>query len=483
MRHSSSPLRLEPDALIVKPSNPAPPCKLSIVAVQADRTVVLESTGEILSFDDYCRALPYMTRHICVTFSPDMWLYLLHERWSHDPEWTWRVTVQRKPHHRHRQHVSYYGFRRKDRQSFTNLVLDASSVTNDLDTDLIALGRWVREFCNSYGLHLRASAAGIASQLLRHPMFYSEARRAVPRFINSTARDHLPGPYYESYVDPAQRMTAAMYIDQQAAYHYAALTTPLPHANSTRASGLTRGNGIYARAGGDLYQREIRKYGLIHARVTVPTISAKQHKFLPRSLRTPGEHDLWIWTNELPYLESFGLRVQHLISVWGTHERDYGIVKYARWAQRVSRENPHMKALLLMPYGALGRRPETVEIHTPHGEDDLLLAGQWVEGTRSHEINVPTYTANALQLGLIQAHVRTLSLDMARQLSAHEQEVISIYADGIFIKLDDTKTIPLFAPWRLKEGNLEVHLSESLRIPVRQAVRREYLHTNTPPKE
>lgn len=463
------------EARTLEPLKRSQPCTLPIVAVRPDKSVVSEETGQVISFADYCEKLPTLARHLVVTFSSDAWLWRLDQRWHNDPRWTWSVMVQKKPRAKMRQHVTYYGFRKARKQAFTNLVIDAGSFTDDTDTDLIELGQWVRDFANTHGLRMRASAAGIANQLLRHPDFYPEARRVVPLFINATAREHLPGPFYESYVDATQRIEAATYIDQQAAYHYAAMTTPLPNSNSVRACGYTHSSGVYARAGGELFQREMRKHGLVHAEVMVYPVPPKREKFTPRLLRKPGRQRAWIWTNEIPYLEKMGMQVLHLISVWGTEEVDRNIARYAQWAASMSKQHPHLKALLLMPYGALGRRPDTIEIHAPGGDDALLLAGRWIEGTHSRSVRAQTYTANALQLGLIQAHVRALSLDMARQLSNKGEEVISVYADGIFIRLDGAQQIPMFAPWRVKEDSLQLHLSESLRVPVRAKVRRDYV--------
>lgn len=464
----------------IEPMHPCKPCTLPIMAIDGRRNTVLsEDTGAVNTFESYCEQLPHIGRHLVITYSSDVLLWQLHERWKNHPRWTWGVMVQNKPHHKQRQHVVYYGFRKPRKQAFTNIVIDASSFTDDEDPDLLAVGKWVREFCNTYGLRVRASAAGIGTQFLRHPMFYPFPRRAVPRFINKAARRRLPGPYYESYTDAAQRITAAAYIDQEAAYHYAAQTTPLPNSNSIRACGYTHKDGIYARAGGELYERELKKHGLIHAKVYVPWLPSDRRKFVPRTMQKQGYKFLWIWTNELPYLESMGLRIVHLVSVWGTEELDKGIAKYAQWAQNLGKQDPRLKNLLLTPYGALGRRPTTFEMHRQSrpgelADGNLLLAGQWVEGTHSREIHAQTLTANALQLGLIQAHVRALSLDMARQLAAKGQEVISIYADGIFVR-NEGEQIPLFTPWRLKEDQLELHLTDSLRVPVRARVRRDYL--------
>lgn len=471
------------DGRTLEPLPRPDPCDLPIIAVRPDRTVIREDTGEILTFEEYRDALPDLPRHLVITFSSDAWLWALNDHWQGDPRWTWRVMVQRKPRTKMRQHVTYYGFKRegqhrigKDR-AFTNLVIDAGSFVHNppANLDLIQLGQWIRDFCNTYGLRVRASAAGVAGQLLRHPMFYAEVRRVVPGFINETARSHLPGPHYESYVDAAQQIQAAMYIDQEAAYHYAASRTPLPDANSIHARGHTRADRVYARRGGALYKQEMLTHGLIHAEITVPHLTPLQQKFVPRVMREPGRQSAWLWTNEIPYLEKMGMHIHHLISVWGSADVDRSIVKYAEWAADLGKGNPHLKALLLMPYGALGRRPETIEIHSPGGESELLLAGRWITGTRSREVQSQTFTSNALQLGLIQAHVRTLSLDMARQLSAKDHEVISVYADGIFIRLNDKRQVPMFAPWRLKGENLELHLNASLRVPVRQVVQREYM--------
>lgn len=467
----------------VEPAKPSKPCTLPIVAVRADHSVVCEEgvlpspVARMAFFEEYCELLPTLPRHILVTFSSDAWLYKLNERWQDDPRWTYSVMVQQKTSRSLRHHVSYYGFkpkRGKRRESFTNLVLDAGSFTKDMDADLMELGQWVRGFCNEYGLQLRASAAGIAGQLLRHPMFYPEARRAVPHFINMKARKHLPGPFYESYVDGAQRIEAAAYIDQEAAYHYAASVTPLPNANTVRAMGFIETDKPYARAGTELFDRELRKHGLIHAKVTMPRLRTKL-RFVPRAMRKPGSQLVWLWTNEVPYLKSLGMEIEYLVSVWGTEDVDLSMKEYAAWARDLSRENRHLKALLLMPYGALGRKPASITMHTPGGDEPLLLAGQHIEGTRKREVSVQTYTSNALQLGLIQSHVRALSLDMARQLADHGQEVVSVYADGIFIRLDDKRQMPMFAPWRMKGEDLELHLADSLRVPVRAAVRRDYV--------
>lgn len=485
----------------VKPKEPAKPSTRPVVALDAAGHVATESSEYL--FEYYRDHLHELPPHIMVCFSPETWLYLLHERWHDHPHWSWRVAVTNS-HGKQLQakRVAYYGFRDPQKKhNRYHLILDANSFFRKQDkpaVDLLELGVNVREFCNAHGLELRASAAGIATQLLRHPMFYPHPRRQVPHFINDVAREHLPGGHYEAYATPTQRLTAAHYIDQQAAHHYAAETTPLPNANSVRAIGYaktSRQDRVYARAGGPLYEREMRKHGLIKALVTVPSIPPDRTKrindehvliraggtWLPPLMRHPGEQIAYLWTNELPLLTSMGLQVHHLIATWGTDEVDDGIAKYAQWAQTTQEQYPAMKALLLMPYGLLARHKGTVTYHHPgDGTDTLILANQMLDNTRAKAVPTMPVTANALQLGLIQAFVRALSLDMAQQITAQGHEVLSVYADGIFIRLTKGKPIPLFAPWRVKDECI-IELNESLRVPVRRTVRRDYIAARETP--
>lgn len=431
------------------------------------------------------RTVVYLDPHVVVCYSPETWLWKLHEYWQHYPRWSWRVSVtNRRDTEIQNKRVLYYGFKRHSskRRNRYHLAVDANSFFRKQDQtveDLLQLGLDIRTFCNAHGLEMRPSAAGIASQLLRHPMFYPFARRRVPGFINEEVRPYLPGGYYEAYADPAQRLTAALYVDQESAHHYAAASTPLPNANSVRAIGYTRDSERgYARAGGILFERELQKHGLIKAHVDVPWRKPDERHFLPPVMQRPGRRVAYLWTNELPHLASLGLTIRSLIAVWGTDEVDSGMAKYAEWARAVQQQYPALKALLLMPYGLLARHRSKVTYHHPGGKNTLILANQFLDDTSAREVVTQPDTANALQLGLIQAFVRALSLDMAQQLTAQGHEVVSIYADGVFVRLTKGKSIPLFAPWRVKEECL-LELDESLRVPVRRTVRRDYLLMRT----
>ncbi len=455
-----------------------------VVAIDPNGTVLTEPSG-FASFDEYMRNLLYLDPHIVVTYSPETWLSKLHDYWREHETWSWRVAVTNK-HGRALQNkrVAYYGFRDpKKKRNRYNVVIDAQSFFRKQDADaydLLTLGMSVRAFCNAHNIEIRASAAGIAAQLLKHPMFYPFARRRVPGFINEAARPYLPGGHYDAYMDTGQRLEAVYYIDQEAAHHYAAQTTPLPNANSVRAVGYTKGKDDrpYARHGGRLYAKELRKHGLIKAKVKVPWLHPDTQKFAPPVMRTEGERVAYIWTNELEYMESLGLRVDYIIGVWGTEEVDKGLAKYAQWARQVQAQHPEMKALLLMPYGLLARRRDVVTYHHPgNGHDSLILGKELLTDTQARTVPTHPDTANALQLGLIQAFVRALSLDMARQVTDGGHEVVSIYADGIFIKLTKGKSLPLFAPWREK-GEAQIQLAESLKVPARLKLKRDYQHVH-----
>lgn len=465
----------------VKPRKTSKLCVAPVVAVDADGYVLSETTGALVPFHTYAETLWELPRHLVVTYSPETWLWKLNKRWQDHPQWSWRVAVTNK-HGRPLQlkRVAYYGFRDpKRKRNRYHIVIDANSFFRRHDalaSDLLQLGIDIRTFCNAYGLEVRPSAAGIASQLLRHPMFYPFARRRVPGFINESVQPHLPGGHYDAFTDAGQRVDACSYIDQKAAYHYAAMTTPLPNANSVRAIGYVRSEEKkWARPGGYVYKRALENHGLIRAMVGIPWLPPAERRFAPRLMQKPGTRIAHIWTNELPYLESLGLRVLYLTAVWGTSEVDRGLAKYAQWAQQVQEQYPQFKALLLMPYGLLARRKSTTKLHHPDGNDPLILANQLLENTRATVVVNHPHTANALQLGLIQAFVRALSLDMAKQADADGHEIVSIYADGIFVRLTQGKQIPMYAPWRLKEEHLAIELTDSLRTPVTRRIKKSYI--------
>lgn len=465
----------------VKPRKPTEPTTREIIAIDPRVKFIVTDTGES-TFEEYAHTLWFAEPHIVVCYSPEVWLLRLHQLWRTVPVWSWRVATT-DAHGNTLQHkrVAYWGFRSPNKKAGTfHVIIDAQSFVRKAHKDIYelhAFGHAVRDFCNDFGLTVRASAAGIASQLLRHPDFYPELRRRVPHFINEQVRPHLPGGHYHAgYAEGVQKIHAALYIDQESAHHYAAETTPLPSSNSVRKIGYT-GERTYARSDGELYRREIQKLGLVKARVTIPRLTKKQTEFTPALMHEAGEKIAHLWTNEIQFLESFGLQIHGIMAIWGTDEVDTGIKRYAQWAKEVQRTYPQFKALLLMPYGLLARRRADVEFHHPGGDSRLVLANQVVDDTRSWPVQTHPETANALQLGLIQSFVRSLSLDMARQLTEHGSEVISIYSDGIFVKLAPGETtVPLFAPWREK-GEVELEISDTLKVPVRRKVTREYMST------
>lgn len=474
----------------VKPRKTKKKCDLPIVVVDpATETVLSEVTGQVIPLDTYVRELDRFPKHIVITFGTETLLWKLNEHWKDNPWWSWRVAVTNRSGRKlQTRRVAYYGFKDPARKNNRySIVMDASSFFRRHDAqsgDLLKLGQNVREFCNTYGLEVRASAAGIASQLLKHPMFYPFARRRVPGFINEEVRPFLPGGYYDAYRGVGQRVDAATYIDQESAHHYAAQTTPLPNANSVRAIGYSRQDRCYARRDGELFTRELsRHHGLLKAKVRIPQLTEDVLRFAPPLMHKQGERVVHIWTNELEYLESLGLEVLYIMALWGTDEVDNGLAKYATWARSVGKQYPELKALLLMPYGLLARHSGKSTYHHPHGADPLILAGRLLEHTHGRVVHTQPETANALQLGLIQSFVRCLSLDMARQATANGHEIISIYADGIFIKLATGKQLPLYAPWRVKEEYLELELTESLSVPVRRKIRRDYIATKELGKE
>lgn len=464
-----------------------------IIAIN-HRECLYERSGIVVSHSEFADSLPDLSRSIIVTFGAETFLLQLHKQYHSDPRWTWKVTVAGEP--LIRKKVSYFGFRRANHKSKSvyHLVLDFNSFlrtdqrmeydARDLQ-ELLELGKEVREFCTEMNVQIRPTAAGLANQLLRHPRFYPEPRRKVPQFINETVRKFLPGNFYQVYA-LGQTIEAATYIDQQAAHHHAALTTPLPNSNSITAKGYRKGElKVYARYSENpdsLYRRLLKQHGLVCLLGTVPYVHPRERRFLPKYMHKAGNNLLWLWTNEIAYAESVGLRIRCIYATWGSEEVDTGIQSYARWAIENQSRYKWIKSVLLMPYGMLAKRQESVEVHTNGGSDSLILANSVVASTKITR-NVVSQTANVLQRGLIESHVRTLSLDMARQCSEGQAEVVSIYADGIFLKVPKNGQLPLVTPWREKaevtalefESATRFKSNEMTRFPGTPALARNYL--------
>lgn len=349
---------------------------------------------------------------------------------------------------------------------------------------LFLWGDAVRTFCTEYDLRPSPTAGGIATQLLRHPLFYGEDRRKVPTATNERVRPHLPGNYYEltarrslgtrlarKAFDPVRR---AFYIDQEDAHHFAALNADTPHPDHLRARGWYREerNAPWVRRDGPGWASLMSEVGLLYASVFIPPVRAAR-PFLPPAMRQNGHRMLYLYTNEVREIESLGATIEYVSAAWTSTRRDEGLRRYAEWARGEVKARPDdapwLKPTVLAAYGVLAAKPRQLEstYWQANGERSPILIGpELIDVVRRQSTRrMQSPTANVIQRGIIEAETRIISLRLARDLHARKFDVLSIYADAVIVR-DNGKPLPLIEkPWRVKKRlhNLEFLNETSFR--------------------
>jgi hypothetical protein len=323
---------------------------------------------------------------------------------------------------------------------------------------LMQWGREVRDFCLANDMKVKPSAGGLAAQLLRDPRFYPHARRKVPKMINARGREKLPGNFYELRGE-THKPYAASYLDMQGAHHHIAQTVEFPCANSLHAYGyFTSGDPrIWAKAGSARFDQTLQCYGLLHIQLSVPHLPPAT--FAPPYMQLGhGLQDAWVFTNELPLVRELGGKVEAIYCALVSPDRDAGLAKYAKYAEEQLAEKPDakpwLKPVLHSAYGVLAGRPRPVEIgwrNAKGGADGEYPMWNKMVPVRvvktKHEIEA--VVVNAIHRGMIEAEQRSMSLLLARNLTAQGGRVLCVYADSLFVDMEQLPLLPV--PWRLKE--------------------------------
>lgn len=327
--------------------------------------------------------------------------------------------------------------------------------------DLLTFGCDVRDWCRDNDLPLPTSLAGIAAALLRDSRFWPGARGRVPRATNENVRKYLPGVHSE-LLAPVSKQFHAVSLDQKAAYHRAAKEIPTPDPTTMYARGyyIDPDNGpIWAEHGSVLYNRTIQQPG-----VCVVQYSARHA--LKNECRLPwvksGRNRAAVYTNEVEYAESQGVKIEGIIAAWTSCLPDTGLPTYGAWAsERIGEASDYrkrwLKPTLHAAYGLLAMRDREVTIGHLRGRSEprtfVLGAGHEFTAAARTLPRVPAATVNVAMLGVLQAEIRTRSLRMATALQMEGVEVLHIHADGIHVR----GAIPLLPDsWTVKpRTNLE----------------------------
>jgi hypothetical protein len=338
----------------------------------------------------------------------------------------------------------------------------------DWDTEasaLLAFAQEVRAFLVSQQLRLSPTSGGIAAQLLRDPRFFPDDRRKVPRATNARARDVLPGNFYRLYKAEERVYYEAAYLDQSNAHHQAALSLSFPDPDALFARGRFR--EADAPDASDWLRRDSPEFsrflsthqGLVLARVYNPHLKGDQSFHLP-CMDVPGLQLVYLYTNEIPYLESFpGAYVHSIIAAWTSPHINTGLNAYAKWAigqvAEASKERrAWLKQTLLSGYGILAAKPRHTEFgfrKATGGVDKNYPVGPGFIPVKAFRTNKERETgiANVIYRGMIEAETRLVSLRLARELSDRKINVLAVYADSVFV--ENNAPLPFLPePWKIQ---------------------------------
>lgn len=487
-----------------EPNRPVKPRKdgftfRPIIAIEAGH--ILLENGEVFDRDELPRIITTQPSSILVAGHFGPILRELDRHFEDNPQWQFRLSpIERsawQPNANNRKAlmkdcvVGYLGFKGKNKKkghyhfpicphtfilkSIHDLRRNAPGETSPA-VRLMEWAKEVRDFLEKNNLRLSPTSGGIAAQLLKDKRFYPEDRRKVPRHTNAKAREHLPGNFYKLYNakegiseiwGPAVKLPAsgpgysAAYLDQISAHHSAAASLAFPCANTLRERGRfqTLQDRSYARAGTKKFESLIREHGLFYLAIEVPQLFPGDFP-LPECDKPGGYHRGYFYSNELPYLKLLGVRIRHIIAMWTSPDRDYGLNRYSEWASKeIADASPlrknWLKPTLLSTYGVLAAKPKLMEFgykQAEGGEPKQYACGSGfidVIAKTSKKLREPMM-ANVLHRGMVESETRLRSLEMARELTAEGHSILAIYADSVFV--EGSKQLPLLKPpWRLQE--------------------------------
>lgn len=358
---------------------------------------------------------------------------------------------------------------------------------DDLDESdaprLVKLYRWakqVRDWTLKNDLQIKASAGGLAAQLLRDPRFYPEARRKVPRMINEVARFQLPGNYYRFY-GRIQTRYKATYIDMENAHHEMAKRIQFPNANDLYAFGdwsfekrLERNKDATPRPFAEGKAAIIGRSGLHYVRLSVPNLHG--YVFAPPYMEREGKRNVYVYSNELELIESLGGKIECVYASFSSATHETGLNRYAKFAieniKAYADYKPWLKPVLHSTYGLLAARPTSFE--TGYLRSGGGTRGEYHMGNVSlpaqitkRPAEIESRIANVIHRGMIEAEVRCSALRYAAELQASGHRVLAIYADAIFTEDRGRKLPSPPRPWRISKRvtNLRFHSAVHFTSP------------------
>lgn len=351
-----------------------------------------------------------------------------------------------------------------------HLLIDPLTFSNNWleERTFAAYLKWaqdIRAFCIEQDWNLRPTQGSVARQALTDSRFYPDKRRKIPRATNDRIREHLPGNHYQLAVQASPSVEyEADYLDQTRCHHFHAIAAKLPDSNHLYGYGNFRNperGRKWRKTPGRVASFLDGFTGLVYGHIYWPISKRTKNRFVPKYLSAygsdsqPANEPVYFYTEDMPLLESLGIRVTAIIAAWGSKKLDTGLGQYARFALTELEKSAPLwkKTLLLSPYGALATtaRKQTVAYHrSTKGKARVLVSKS---GTRlavsyheASKVSEPS-TNNVLHRALIEAGNRTETLMFANQLEREGYRVLCIYVDAVIIEASD-ELPQLWHPWR-----------------------------------
>jgi hypothetical protein len=407
--------------------------------------------------------------HVWVTFDVLTVALPLKEAFSHTDWFTWDFADSRDPEvgegYMSKARLTSFGFdckmpdgsrrnpppgiRKQARHVIwepTRMFSDPSTAADNLTNTHAELMRFaldVRAWCEEQNLPLRSTLPGLSAMLLRDPRFWPHDRGRVPRATNEAIRQFLPGVYQRRLAPTHRRIPSAVVLDQRRAYHRAAREVSTPDPTTLYARGYyadpENAPELWAEPGDELYERTIGQPGLVAVRVASSRHARKHELRLPAVDKSHATDTIYLWTNEVPFAEATGLKIDGIVAAWTSLEADTGLPLYGSWAEsEIDRSSEYrrfwLKPTLHATYGLLGSRQRVMIRSSRFGKGTpsvyLIDAEPFPVIERKPHVGSSPLT-NVTMLGVLQSEIRQRSLIMANELLDRRVGVYHVHADGL----------------------------------------------------
>lgn len=309
---------------------------------------------------------------------------------------------------------------------------------------LMTFAQDVRTWAEEQNLELKRSLSGYAAQFHRDARFYPERRRKVPTATNERARAYLPGNHVRLFIDPhtPQAYNVTSY-DQRSAHHRIVQEVTLPDSNTLHARGYFHkpldATKYWTVRGDPIYSRATRATGLLC--VDLSSRATTEGEFRLPKQDYNGTRRVFIWTNEIEFIESTGSKIEGVIAGWTSTSADTGLARYGEFAQQqLAEATPErkqwLKPLLHATYGLLAANPRPITIGhrlAIGGKPGSMILGAREFPAHTHDLKGKLATTNVIQRGIIESETQLRSLRLAQNLTDRGCAVTGIFTDGVHV--------------------------------------------------